>query len=156
MCTPHPTVNGEIPNGSSQISGNFELEEAKDLANVLKAGSLPAPTRIVEEAIVGPSLGKVAQNQGLLSMAAGLGIVILFMIAYYSKGGWVANISLLFNIFFILGILAQLKSALTLPGAAGIVLTMGMAVDANVLIYERIKEEMALGRKLREAIDKRI
>lgn len=149
-----PTVNGEIPNGSSQISGNFELEEAKDLANVLKAGSLPAPTRIVEEAIVGPSLGKVAQNQGLLSMAAGLGIVVLFMIAYYSKGGWVANISLLFNIFFILGILAQLKSALTLPGIAGIVLTMGMAVDANVLIYERIKEEMAMGRKLREAISK--
>ncbi|MBX2897680.1 MAG: protein translocase subunit SecDF [Cyclobacteriaceae bacterium] len=147
-----PTVNGEIPNGSSQISGNFELEEAKDLANVLKAGSLPAPTRIVEEAIVGPSLGKVAQNQGLISMACGLGIVVLFMIAYYSKGGWVANISLLFNIFFILGILAQFKSALTLPGIAGIVLTMGMAVDANVLIYERIKEEMALGRKLREAI----
>jgi SecD/SecF fusion protein len=149
-----PNVNGEIPNGSSQISGSFELEEAKDLANVLKAGSLPAPTRIVEEAIVGPSLGKVAQNQGLISMAAGLGIVVLFMIAYYSKGGWVANISLLFNIFFILGILAQFKSALTLPGIAGIVLTMGMAVDANVLIYERIKEEMALGRKLREAIEK--
>lgn len=149
-----PTVNGEIPNGSSQISGNFELEEAKDLANVLKAGSLPAPTRIVEEAIVGPSLGKVAQDQGLISMAAGLGIVVLFMIAYYSKGGWVANISLLFNIFFILGILAQLKAALTLPGIAGIVLTMGMAVDANVLIYERIKEELALGRKIREAIDK--
>ncbi len=149
-----PTVNGEIPNGSSQISGSFELEEAKDLANVLKAGSLPAPTRIVEEAIVGPNLGKVAQDQGLISMAAGLGIVVLFMIAYYSKGGWVANISLLFNIFFILGILAQLKSALTLPGIAGIVLTMGMAVDANVLIYERIKEELALGRKLREAIEK--
>lgn len=149
-----PTVNGEIPNGSSQISGSFELEEAKDLANVLKAGSLPAPTRIVEEAIVGPNLGKVAQDQGLISMAAGLGLVVLFMIAYYSKGGWVANISLLFNIFFILGILAQLKSALTLPGIAGIVLTMGMAVDANVLIYERIKEELALGRKLREAIEK--
>lgn len=149
-----PTVQGEIPNGSSQISGSFELEEAKDLANVLKAGSLPAPTRIVEEAIVGPSLGKVAQNQGLISMAAGLGIVVLFMVAYYSKGGWVANIALLFNIFFILGILAQLNAALTLPGIAGIVLTMGMAVDANVLIYERIKEEMRLGRKLREAINK--
>ncbi|MBL7861559.1 MAG: protein translocase subunit SecDF [Cyclobacteriaceae bacterium] len=149
-----PTVQGEIPNGSSQISGSFELEEAKDLANVLKAGSLPAPTRIVEEAIVGPSLGKVAQNQGLISMASGLGIVVLFMVAYYSKGGWVANIALLFNIFFILGILAQLNAALTLPGIAGIVLTMGMAVDANVLIYERIKEEMRLGRKLREAINK--
>ncbi|MCW5911934.1 MAG: protein translocase subunit SecDF [Cyclobacteriaceae bacterium] len=149
-----PTVNGEIPNGNSQIAGSFELEEAKDLANVLKAGSLPAPTRIVEEAIVGPNLGKVAQDQGLISMACGLGIVILFMIAYYSRGGWVANIALLFNIFFILGILAQLKSALTLPGIAGIVLTMGMAVDANVLIYERIKEELRLGRKLREAISK--
>lgn len=149
-----PTVNGEIPNGNSQISGSFELEEAKDLANVLKAGSLPAPTRIVEEAIVGPSLGKVAQNQGFISMACGLGIVVLFMVAYYSKGGWVANIALIFNIFFILGILAQLNASLTLPGIAGIVLTMGMAVDANVLIYERIKEEMRLGRKLRDAINK--
>ena len=149
-----PTVQGEIPNGNSQITGSFDLEEAKDLANVLKAGSLPAPTRIVEEAIVGPSLGKVAQNQGLISMAAGLGIVVLFMIAYYSRGGWVANIALLFNIFFILGILAQLNAALTLPGIAGIVLTMGMAVDANVLIYERIKEELRLGRKLKEAIKK--
>jgi len=149
-----PTVQGEIPNGNSQITGSFDLEEAKDLANVLKAGSLPAPTRIVEEAIVGPSLGKVAQSQGLISMASGLAIVVLFMIAYYSKGGWVANIALLFNIFFILGILAQLNAALTLPGIAGIVLTMGMAVDANVLIYERIKEEMKLGRKLKEAIKK--
>ena len=149
-----PTVQGEIPNGNSQITGSFELEEAKDLANVLKAGSLPAPTRIVEEAIVGPTLGKVAQNQGLISMAAGLGMVVLFMIAYYSKGGWVANIALLFNIFFILGILAQFNAALTLPGIAGIVLTMGMAVDANVLIYERIKEELRMGRMLREAISK--
>jgi len=149
-----PNVQGEIPNGNSQISGSFELEEAKDLANVLKAGSLPAPTRIVEEAIVGPSLGKVAQNQGLISMGCGLALVVIFMVAYYSKGGWVANIALLFNIFFILGILAQFNAALTLPGIAGIVLTMGMAVDANVLIYERIKEEMRLGRKLREAINK--
>lgn len=149
-----PTVQGEIPNGNSQITGSFELEEAKDLANVLKAGSLPAPTRIVEEAIVGPNLGKVAQNQGLISMAAGLALVVLFMVAYYAKGGWVANIALLFNIFFILGILAQLNAALTLPGIAGIVLTMGMAVDANVLIYERIKEEMRMGRKLKEAIKK--
>ncbi len=121
---------------------------------MLKAGSLPAPTRIVEEAIVGPSLGQVAQNQGFISMACGLGIVVLFMVAYYSKGGWVANIALVFNIFFILGILAQLNAALTLPGIAGIVLTMGMAVDANVLIYERIKEEMRMGRKLRDAINK--
>lgn len=147
-----PTVQGEIPNGNSQITGNFTLEEAKDLANVLKAGSLPAPTHIVEEAIVGPSLGKAAQSQGILSMAAGLAIVVLFMVAYYSKGGWVANIALLFNIFFILGILAQFNAALTLPGIAGIVLTMGMAVDANVLIFERIREELKNGSRLREAI----
>jgi SecD/SecF fusion protein len=149
-----PSVNGEIPNGNSQITGNFTTEEAKDLANVLKAGSLPAPTRIVEEAIVGPSLGKVAQNQGLISMACGLIIVVIFMVAYYAKGGWVANLALLFNIFFILGILAQLNAALTLPGIAGIVLTMGMAVDANVLIYERIKEELQQGRKMVDAIRK--
>ena len=149
-----PTVQGEIPNGNSQITGSFELEEAKDLANVLKAGSLPAPTRIVEEAIIGPTLGKVAQSQGVISMICGLAIVALFMIAYYSKGGWVANLALLFNIFFILGILAQLNAALTLPGIAGIVLTMGMAVDANVLIYERIKEELKMGSMLKEAIKK--
>ncbi len=149
-----PSVNYEIPNGSSQISGNFTTEEAKDLANILKAGSLPAPTKIVEEAIVGPTLGQVAQSQGFISMACGLGLVVIFMIAYYSKGGFVANIALLFNIFFILGILAQpsIGAALTLPGIAGIILTMGMAVDANVLIFERIKEEMIAGRKLRDAI----
>lgn len=149
-----PTVQGEIPNGNSQITGSFTLEEAKDLANVLKAGSLPAPTRIVEEAIIGPTLGQVAQNQGIISMACGLVIVALFMVAYYSRGGWVADLALLFNIFFILGILAQLSAALTLPGIAGIVLTMGMAVDANVLIYERIKEELKAGVMLKEAIKK--
>jgi SecD/SecF fusion protein len=147
-----PFVNGEIPNGNSQISGSFTVEEAKDLANILKAGSLPAPTKIVEEAIVGPTLGKVAQNQGLISMACGLALVVVFMVIYYSKSGFVANIALLFNIFFILGILAQLNAALTLPGIAGIVLTMGMAVDANVLIFERIKEEILAGRKLKDAI----
>ncbi|MDZ4715359.1 MAG: protein translocase subunit SecDF [Cytophagales bacterium] len=147
-----PTVQGEIPNGNSQITGSFELEEAKDLANVLKAGSLPAPTRIVEEAFIGPSLGKVAQSQGLISVAAGLALVVIFMIAYYAKGGIVADLALLFNVFFILGILAQFNAALTLPGIAGIVLTMGMAVDANVLIYERIREELRQGRKLKEAV----
>ncbi len=147
-----PYVQGEIPNGSSQISGDFTVEEAKDLANILKAGSLPAPTRIVEEAIVGPTLGQIARNQGIISMLAGLGIVILFMVAYYAKGGFVANIALIFNIFFILGILAQFNAALTLPGIAGIVLTIGMSIDANVLIFERIREEMRNGTKLREAI----
>lgn len=151
-----PTVQGEIPNGNSQITGSFTVEEAKDLALVLKAGSLPAPTRIVEEGIVWPSLGKVAQNQGIISIVSGLALVVLFMIAYYSKGGLVANIALLFNIFFVLGIMAQpqLHTALTLPGIAGIVLTMGMAVDANVLIYERIREELRQGRKMVDAINK--
>ncbi len=148
-----PSVNGEIPNGNSQIAGNFTQEEAKDLANVLKAGSLPAPTRIVEEEIIGPTLGEVAKNQGIFSVVCGLALVVIFMVAYYGKGGAVANFSLIFNLFFILGILAQLDAALTLPGIAGIVLTMGMAVDANVIIYERIREELRRGKRLREAID---
>lgn len=147
-----PSVNGEIPNGNSQIAGNFTPEEAKDLANVLKAGSLPAPTRIVEEAIIGPTLGEVAKTQGMFSVVCGLVLVVIFMVAYYGKGGAVANFSLVFNLFFVLGILAQLDAALTLPGIAGIVLTMGMAVDANVIIYERIREEMRHGKRLREAI----
>ena len=150
-----PYVNSEIPNGNSIIQGNFTIEEAKDLANILKAGSLPAPTRIVEEAVVGPTLGQVAQQQGFISIVCGLALVVIFMIAYYAKGGFVANLTLLFNIFFIMGILAQpsLGTALTLPGIAGIVLTMGMAVDANVLIFERIKEELAIGRNIKDAVN---
>ncbi|MEP2024217.1 MAG: protein translocase subunit SecDF [Reichenbachiella sp.] len=147
-----PNVQGEIPNGSSQITGNFTLEEAKDLANILKAGSLPAPTTIVEDVVIGPTLGKVAQDQGMLSIFAGLAIVIVFMIAYYSGGGMIANLALFFNVFFILGILAQLSAALTLPGIAGIVLTIGMSIDANVLIFERIKEELKNGAGLKQAI----
>ncbi|MDH5367493.1 MAG: protein translocase subunit SecDF [Cyclobacteriaceae bacterium] len=147
-----PSVNGTIPNGRSQISGNFELEEAKDIANILKAGTLPAPTRIVEDGVIGPTLGKVAQKQGIYSIISGLVIVVLFMIAYYARGGFVANVALVFNIFFITGILAQLNAALTLPGIAGIVLTIGMSIDANVLIFERIREEMRRGVSLREAI----
>jgi SecD/SecF fusion protein len=148
-----PAVQGEIPSGQSEITGNFTMEEAKDLANILKSGALPAPTQIVEEAIVGPTLGKEAFNQGINSMLAGLGLVVLFMIAYYAKGGAVALAALLFNILFILGILAQLGAALTLPGIAGIVLTIGMSIDANVLIFERIKEELANGAGLLQAIN---
>jgi SecD/SecF fusion protein len=148
-----PVVNGEIPNGQSEISGNFTLLEAQDLANILKSGSLPAPTQIVEESIIGPTLGKEAQNQGIISMIAGLALVVLFMVAYYAKGGLVAVAALVFNIFFILGILAQLGTALTLPGIAGIVLTMGMSIDANVLIFERIKEELRNGVGLMSAIN---
>ncbi|WP_066836953.1 protein translocase subunit SecDF [Rufibacter ruber] len=149
-----PVVQSEIGGGNSSISGSFTIEEAQDLANILKAGKMPAPTRIVEEAIVGPSLGQEAINQGLLSSLAGLVLVVLFMIAYYNKGGFIANIALFFNIFFIIGIMAQFGAALTLPGIAGMVLTMGMSVDANVLIFERIKEEMAAGLNIQEAIKK--
>jgi SecD/SecF fusion protein len=147
-----PNVNGEIAHGNSEISGNFSIEEAKDLANVLKAGTLPAPTRIVQEAIIGPTLGAEAQKQGAVSIFAGLGLVVLFMVFYYARGGFVANFALLFNIFFIMGILAQLSAALTLPGIAGIVLTIGMSIDANVLIFERIREELRNGVALREAV----
>lgn len=147
-----PMVQVEIPNGQSIITGNFTLDEAKDLANVLKAGALPARTRIVEEAVIGPTLGKEAQRQGFISIISGLAIVVLFMISYYNKGGLVANIALLFNIFFILGILAQLTASLTLPGIAGIVLTIGMSIDANVLIFERIREELRNGKALLNAI----
>jgi SecD/SecF fusion protein len=148
-----PNVQGEIPSGQSEITGNFTIDEAKDLANILKSGSLPAPTKIVEEAFVGPTLGQEAQNQGIISMIAGLVLVVLFMIAYYAKGGFVAIAALVFNIFFILGILAQLGAALTLPGIAGIVLTIGMSIDANVLIFERIKEELRNGSGLIAAIN---
>jgi SecD/SecF fusion protein len=149
-----PVVQGEITGGNSSISGNFTIEEAQDLANILKAGKMPAPTRIVEEAVVGPSLGQEAINQGLISTLAGLLLVVIFMIAYYSRGGLIADLALLFNVFFILGVLAQFNAALTLPGIAGIVLTLGMAVDANVLIFERMREEHAKGLPMREIINK--
>ena len=147
-----PFVQNEIPNGNSQITGEFTIEEAQDLANILKAGTLPAPTTIVEDVVIGPTLGKVAQSQGFQSIMAGLIIVLMFMIFYYSGGGVIANLALFFNIFFILGILAQLSASLTLPGIAGIVLTIGMSIDANVLIFERIKEELRNGANLKQAI----
>ncbi|MCC9165961.1 protein translocase subunit SecDF [Pontibacter harenae] len=149
-----PNVNEAITGGQSSISGNFTIEEAQDLANILKAGKMPAPTRIVEEAVVGPSLGQEAINQGLISTLAGLVLVVIFMIAYYSRGGFIADLALLFNVFFILGVLAQFGASLTLPGIAGIVLTLGMAVDANVLIFERMREEARNGLSMREIINK--
>ncbi len=150
-----PTINEPIPNGSSQISGGFSIQEAQDLANILEAGESPAPTVVEQLATVGPSLGKESINKGLISLIAGLACVIIFMIAYYGKGGFVADIALLFNIFFILGILATpyFNATLTLPGIAGIVLTIGMSIDANVLIFERIREEQALGRPTLDAIN---
>ncbi|TDS17562.1 protein translocase subunit SecDF [Sphingobacterium paludis] len=147
-----PSVNEEIPNGSSQISGSFTIEDTKDLANVLKAGRLPATAKIVEEAIVGPSLGQAAIDAGVNSAVIGIVVVMIFMIAYYNRAGIAANIAVLFNVFFLMGILASLNAVLTLPGIAGIVLTMGTAVDANVLIYERIREELRGGKSIRQAI----
>ncbi len=147
-----PTVQNEIPNGISSISGNFTVEDTKDLANVLKAGRLPAPARIVEEAIVGPSLGEAAIHAGLLSALIGLVVVLVFMMLYYNRAGTVANIAVFVNLFFLMGVLASLGAVLTLPGIAGIVLTMGIAVDANVLIYERIREELGHGKSIRLAV----
>jgi SecD/SecF fusion protein len=149
-----PVVQGEIPGGNTSISGNFTIEEAQDLAQVLKAGKLPAPTRIVEEAVVGPSLGREAINQGLYSSLAGVIIIMLFMAAYYGRAGMVADVALLFNLFLILGVLAQFGTALTLPGIAGLILVIGMSVDANVLIFERIREELDHGLGLQDAIAK--
>ena len=149
-----PNVNGEIPGGQSSISGDFEIEEAKMIANILKAGKLPAPARIVEEAVVGPTLGAESIRKGLMSFAVALLIVLAYMVFYYSKAGVASVIALLANMFFIFGILASMPSliALTLPGIAGIILTIGMSVDANVLIFERIREEISAGKGVRLAV----
>ncbi|HRH01892.1 MAG TPA: protein translocase subunit SecDF [Bacteroidia bacterium] len=147
-----PTVQSEIGGGRSSITGNFDITEAKDLANILKAGKLPAPARIVQEAVVGPSLGKEAIVNGLFSFVIALVLVLLFMGFYYNKAGWVADIALFANVFFIMGILASLGAVLTLPGIAGIVLTIGMSVDANILIFERVREELHAGNSVKQAI----
>jgi SecD/SecF fusion protein len=148
-----PVVQSEISGGNTSISGNFTIDEAQDLAQVLKAGKLPAPTRIVEEAVVGPSLGKEAINQGLYSSLAGLLIIMVFMTVYYGRAGLVADAALLFNMFLILGVLAQFGTALTLPGIAGLILVIASSVDANVLIFERIREELDHGHSLHDAVN---
>ena len=149
-----PTVQNEIAGGNSQITGNFTVEEAKDLANTLKSGKMPAPARIIQEDVVGPSLGREAIQNGLWSFALGFLLILIYMVFYY---GWIpgliADAALLCNVFLLVGILASFSAVLTLPGIAGIVLTMGMAVDANVLIYERIREEIKAGKNLRKAIN---
>jgi SecD/SecF fusion protein len=147
-----PRVNGEIPNGNSSISGSFSVEEATDLANVLKAGKLPAPATIIAEDVVGPTLGAESIKKGINSFIIGFGAVLVLMLLYYKRGGLIATIAVFANIFFIIGILASYGAALTLPGIAGIVLTIGMAVDANVLIYERIKEELRNGRSMKLSV----
>lgn len=149
-----PTVQNEIAGGNSQITGNFTVEEAKDLANTLKSGKMPAPARIIQEDVVGPSLGHEAIMAGLLSFVIGFVLILLYMIFYYGLiPGLMADLALILNVFLLLGILASFSAVLTLPGIAGIVLTMGCAVDGNVLIYERIREEMKAGKGMRRAIE---
>ena len=149
-----PTVQNEIAGGNSQITGNFTVEEAKDLANTLKSGKMPAPARIIEESVVGPSLGREAIQSGLWSFVLGFCLILIYMIFYY---GWIpgliADAALVCNVFLLVGILASFSAVLTLPGIAGIVLTMGCAVDGNVLIYERIREELRGGKSMRKAIE---
>jgi len=147
-----PRVNSEISGGQSQITGNFTDSEADALAAILSAGKLPAPAHIVEESIVGPTLGQESIDSGLMSFGIALLVILLFMAAYYSKSGIVANVALIANMFFIMGILTSLGAVLTLPGIAGIVLTIGLAVDANILIFERVREELALGKTTAQAI----
>ena len=147
-----PMVHGEISGGRSQITGDFTIQEATDLANVLKSGKLPAPARIIQDTVVGPSLGAESINKGMMSFVIAFCLVLLYMGLFYSQAGWLANVALVCNVFFLMGVLVSFGAVLTLPGIAGIVLTMGMAVDANVIIYERIKEELRAGKALSAAV----
>ncbi|MCF6349729.1 MAG: protein translocase subunit SecDF [Flavobacteriaceae bacterium] len=148
-----PTVQGVIKGGSTQITGNFTIEEAQDVANALQSGKLPASAHIIQSEIVGPSLGQKAIDSGYKSFIIGIILILLWMLFYYGKAGIFTNITLIINMLFVFGVLAAFGAVLTLPGIAGIVLTIGMAVDANVLIYERIKEELNGGKTLKEAIN---
>jgi preprotein translocase subunit SecD len=148
-----PVIQERIGGGRASITGSFDMKEARDLAIVLRAGALRAPVEIIEERTVGPSLGRDSIRQGILSFVVGGSFVILFMVAYYKGAGLVADVALVFNVFFLLAILAGFKAVLTLPGIAGIVLTVGMAVDANVLINERIREEVRAGKSPRAAVE---
>ncbi len=147
-----PVVNDEIPNGRTSISGGFTAEEATDLANILKSGKLPAPARIVQEQVVGPTLGAESIDAGMKSLLISFVVIFALMLLYYNTGGIVANVALILNVLFTIGILAALHATLTMPGIAGLVLTIGMAVDTNVLIFERIKEELSSGKGYEQAV----
>ncbi|OJW79634.1 MAG: protein translocase subunit SecDF [Bacteroidetes bacterium 46-16] len=147
-----PVVNGEIPNGNTSISGHFTAEEANDLANILKSGKLPAPAHIVQEQVVGPTLGAESIKSGMISLGVSFLVIFLLMLVYYNTGGIVADISLILNLLFTVGILSALHATLTMPGIAGLVLTIGMAVDTNVIIFERIKEELTAGKSYAQAV----
>ena len=142
----YPTVQNEITGGNSQITGNFDVQEAEDLANVLKSGKLPAPATIIQEQVVGPSLGSASIRAGLISFLIAFCLVLIYMVFFYQGAGLIADVALLCNVLFLFGTLVSFGAVLTLPGIAGLVLTLGMAVDANVIIYERIKEELAAGK----------
>ena len=148
-----PYIRGKIPGGRTQISGFANPNEAKDIANVLRAGELPAPVYIVEERTVGPSLGSDSIDSGRFAMLVGFIIVLIFMILYYKSSGMIANFALILNIVIVIAILAGINATLTLPGIAGLILTIGMAVDANVIIFERIREELDVGKTVKAAID---
>ena len=152
MVYSHPVVNTEITGGNSQISGNFTLEEAEDLVNVLKSGTLPAPAKIVQEQVVGPSLGAESINAGFISFIIAFLLVLAYMVFFYHGAGLIADAALLTNVLLLFGTLVSFSAVLTLPGIAGLVLTLGMAVDANVIIYERIKEELRSGKGLGKAV----
>ena len=147
-----PNVQGKIEGGNSVITGNFTIQEAQDLANVLKSGKVPAPARSIQDTVVGPSLGEESINAGLFSFVLAFCLVLLYMGLFYKTAGWIADLALILNIFLLMGVLVSFGSVLTLPGIAGIVLTMGMAVDANVIIYERVKEELRGGKGIALAI----
>ena len=152
MVYSYPTVQSEISGGSSQITGDFTVEESEDLANVLKSGKLPAPATIIQEQVVGPSLGAESINAGLISFIIAFCLVLIYMVLFYQGAGLVADVALLVNVLFLFGTLVSFGAVLTLPGIAGLVLTLGMAVDANVIIYERVKEELRAGKGLGKAI----
>ena len=147
-----PRVNGVIAGGNSVITGNFSIEEAQDLSNILKTGKLPAPAKIVQEQVVGPTLGAEAVKGGSMAFLISFGVIFILMLVYYNTGGWVANIALILNLLFTVGVLSSLGATLTAPGIAGLVLTIGMAVDTNVIIFERIKEEIARGKGYQLAV----
>ena len=147
-----PNVQNKIEGGTSRITGNFTIQEAQDLANVLKSGKVPAPARIIQDTVVGPSLGQESINAGMFSFVLAFILVLLYMGLFYKTAGWMADLALILNVFLLMGVLVSFGAVLTLPGIAGIVLTMGMAVDANVIIYERIKEELRAGKGLNLAI----
>ncbi len=148
-----PNVNGAIEGGNSEISGKFTVEEAQDLANILKSGKLDAPAKIVAEQVVGPTLGKEAVHGGIMAFLIAFAVIFILMLIYYNTGGWVANLALIFNLLFTIGVLTALGFTLTAAGIAGLVLTIGMAVDTNVIIFERIKEELSKGKSYQQSVN---